>query len=1054
MTGNSASFTRFGLAELKTEAKAEIERFDPRKIAYLTQDGKWRENPQTLRDRISHELFFHLWKRGKKEAAAFVDAVLSRLQDEDCGRAFLKLGAALMRAETAARAASPAADDTIFDPEQRPYLVIHEVLLWLIRREMFRLNAEAFAPDWNSEARLVKAEFQANLRSLDDFARRVLTDAESQNLFEVAAGLVNNPVFPVATVAALLAEEIKISEALERLVTVSVAHPQKEEFCSAIIEKIQPPTGIVSHLSPALFFPCLRLLGDTRIDLASGIPYTASVMLSIFQDPRSAEALFSALKSCPLSCTKIRENIIYTLGNLKEGRVVEDLIAVLEAPDEITASAAGGKTACLLLEQKEEAIWALGKIGLASLKAIPALATFADHPSARLKTYLAWTLGEVGKAQREATGGVSADVVISLLKLLKHKNKQIFEETAGALKKIGLPEFVHSLYLYHAGAISILGLKPAQRGLYELSETVHHLLHTKRTAVMAVNGDSGTGKTYFCQAIAEGFSGLKPDEILYLMRDTKRGQKVFNRLLGLRWLKKHIDPAYYQDYPLSEEEDAPDAFFRQFLEENSGKRLIILDGCRDRHYFQKVIDFFYNEGKLDIEVNFRARFSTRRLNLEEREVALESVKLHLAFLEEPSLEDTSFYQEDLVILYDLDNSHGSRLNRQETKELFEERRIDSWGELIRIGDFSGEKEAIACREQPLVIREEDFEGEEEDWPEFRVRPFASGEKILGPILNEDLKAEPNLLMAIPLYGLDPRRILFYAQDQIAGIAGRGTPYVFTLLDNRIFSFDLGEDVADLAILGRTLYLAAPGRGFFGLSFENDEVAEIMAGEAAPLKIACFPPDRIVVASADGRIRILDFLEKRIIVLAGPRKPVTSLAVDQRGRICAGDESGGLAQWDLEKRQVRRIEGMTMPVRFLRTYPFGKILAVEGPSHGYPLPRFHIIDIEGSSFGTIPFSSALSIGGVSVYFDGRVIVALETSEEIRAPAQPSLVVIAPKDGGCSRTSLSGHARGTRDCLAMGPKIITCGVESDGRSAFRVWGSEFYVRMELGKLRIKP
>jgi hypothetical protein len=1054
MTAHSPSFTRLALDELKTEAQAELERFDPRKLAFLSREGKWRENPQTLRDRISHELFFHLRKRGEKEAAAFMDAVLSPLQEEDCWRTVLKLGKALHQAGPDVSPASQAADEDILCPEKTKFLVIHEVILWLIRREMFRLNAEAFAPDWNNEAKHVKAKFQAELDALDEFVDHLLTDLERQKLSEVAAALAKNPVFPVAPVAALLAEEIKISEALERLVAAGVSHPQKEEVYAAIIENIQPPMGIVTHLSPALFYPCLRLLGDTRIDAASGIPYAASVVLSVFQEPRSAETLLSALKSCPLSCTKVRENIIYTLGSLKEGQAVADLIAVLEAPDEITTPAAGGKTACLLLEQKEEAIWALGKIGLAAIKAIPALAKCADHPSSRLKTYLAWTLGEVGKAQRDATGGVSADVVISLLKLLKEKNKQIFEEAAGALEKIGLPEFMHSLYLYHAGAISILGLKPAQRGLYELSETVHHLLRTKRTAVMAVNGDSGTGKTYFCQAIAEGFSGLKPHEILYLMRDTKRGQKVFNRLLGIRWLKKHIDPAYYQDYPLSEEEDDPEACFHQFLEHNSDRRLIILDGCRDRHYFQKVIDFFYSQGKLDIEVNFRARFSTRRLNLEEREFALESVKLHLAFLEDPALEDTSFYQEDLVILYDLDNSHGSRLNSQETKELFEESRIDSWGEFIRIGDFSGEKEPVACQENPLAIREEGFEVAEEDWPEFSVRPIAPAEKILNPLLNEDLAAEPNLLKTIPFDDLDLRRILFYAQDQIAGIAGRGTPYVFTLLDNRVFSFDLGEEVADVALLGRTLYLAAPARGLFSLSFEKDEIAEIMTGQAAPLKIAGFPPDRIVTVSADGRLRILDFLERRNFMLAGTRKVVTSLAADQRGRIWAGDQSGGLSQWDLEVHRVRRIDGMTGPVRFLRAYPFGKILAVEGSSPGNPLPLFHIIDIERNTFGTMPFSSSLLLGGVNIYCDGRIIAALEPPGRTRTPARPSLVIIAPKDGEGSANYLSGHAGGTRDCLAMGPKIITCGIESDGRSAFRVWGSEFYIRTELGKLRIKP
>jgi hypothetical protein len=105
----------------------------------------------------------------------------------------------------------------------------------------------------------------------------------------------------------------------------------------------------------------------------------------------------------------------------------------------------------------------------------------------------------------------------------------------------------------------------------------------------------------------------------------------------------------------------------------------ILYLMRDRHYFQRVIDLFYFHGRLDCEVNFRATHSTRRCNLEEREIALESVKNHLAFLEEPALEDTHFYREGFLILYDLDNSLGSRLNREEIHELFGKSRIESWG---------------------------------------------------------------------------------------------------------------------------------------------------------------------------------------------------------------------------------------------------------------------------------------------------------------------------------------------------------------------------------------
>jgi len=499
------------------------------------------------------------------------------------------------------------------------------------------------------------------VESLEKQELTVLGEQRTRELAAAASRVKREPF--IGRLAAALAEEVRISDSLETLLAASADHSRREEASAAISEKIQPPLGIVTNIPPGLFFPCLRLLADPRLDVSSGIPYMASVILSVFQDPRSAETLLRGLERFTLARTKIRENLIYTLGNLGEGRAVGTLIDVLKAPDEIADLTAGRETPCLLLEQKEEVIWALG---------------------------------EIGRAQKESSGGVSPDIVI------------------------------------------------------------------------AVNGDSGTGKTYFCQAIAGGFAGLQAEEILYLMRDTKKGQKVFNRLLGLPWLKKHIDPSYYHDYPVSEEEDDPGSYFRRFLEDNRDRRLIILDGCRDRHYFQKVIDFFYNQGELDVEVNFRANFSTRRLNLESREFALESVKLHLAFLEEPALEDTSFYQEGLVVLYDLDNSLGARLNSQETKELFGERRIDSWGQLIRIGGFSGEERPLPCRNEALRTSEADFDLNEEDWPEFQTRPIVPLERRLSPVLNEDLKAGPNLLKTIPLAELHPGRIRFYAQDQVAG----------------------------------------------------------------------------------------------------------------------------------------------------------------------------------------------------------------------------------------------------------------------------------------------
>jgi len=1035
MNGHSASARVPRLEDLEAEALSILRKLDPRRLHFLDQKGEWVENPEGIRDRISHVLLYHLHLRSEEDKASFFVRAFSPFLTESRWPIAKKIAASR----------TPASKSSL--------LVLFEILLWALEHEAWRVNAEAPAPEWNTEARAFQAESRAKQRSLEESLASLLSIEEWKEFLESKAEVTKSAAEVLTPLIRLIAEEERYSAALERLVVASSDLKRREEAYSLILERIQPPLGIVTQIPPALFFPCLRLLLDRRIDPESGIPHLASLILSVFQDPRSAESLLDALARYPLGFTKIRENLIYTLGHLREEKTVDALIEVLEAADEIKETATGRPTACLLLEQKEEAIWALGKIGLGAVKAVPALARYADHSSAKLKTYLAWTLGEVGKAQKVATGGVSADVVIALLKLLKEKNRQIFEETVSALRKIDLPEFVHSLYLYHVGAVSILGLKPAQRGLYELSETLHHLLRTKRTTIMAVNGDSGTGKTYFCQAIAAGFAGIRPEEILYLMRDSKRGQRVFNRLLGLPWLKKHIDPCYYQDYPVSEEEDDPEAYFRRFLEENSDKRLIILDGCRDRHYFQRVIDFFYLQGELDIEVNFRATFSTRRLNLETREFALESVKLHLQFLEEPALEDTSFYQEGLVILYDLDNSLASRLDCEETRELFERPRIDSWGQLIRIGDFSGETTASVCREEKLRLEEKPLEIWEEDWPEIQASAITPAERRLKPVLNEDLKAEPNLLKAIPIDGIRPVRLRFYAQDQVAGRGENGEVFVLTFLDNRIFQTRI-EKIVDFALLGRTFFLAVPGRGLLSLSFERNEIAEWQTGNVFPQKIVGQPPDRLVTAHQDGTIRVWDSLEKRVVVFAGQLSSVTALAVDQIGRIYGGDETGTLRQWDLERRMARDFVNSAGTVRFLRYYPLRKLLVVEDGRDSGRSSRLRIIDFAGLTVRSISVPPGKVVNGLNVYHDGRIIAATSEARGERRCREKNLLVISPGDNDCSILTLSGHAMGTKDCLTMGPKIITCGTDSGGTSSLRIWGSEFFVRTELSKLFIKP
>ena len=457
--------------ELTAAALSLIRDMAPGKVQYLDRSGNWAENPETLRDRTSHSLLYYLYTRSEEERASFWERTAAPLLTEE-------------RWTLAARVAA-AGGSSAGSPER----VLTGVLMGILERESCRANAESPAPEWNTEARAFQAESRARQRSLEDSLSLFLSVEEREKFREIAAEVLASAADVLTPLVEHIAEEEKYSVTLERLVGESLLPRRREEAYGLILEKIQPPLGIVTQIPRALFFPCLKLLLDERIDPGSGIPYLASLILSVYQDPRSAEPLLRALKRYPRVFTKIRENLIYTLGSLKEERAADSLVEVLAGPDEVKETVAGQPTAGLLLEQKEDAIWALGKICFGGVRAIPALARSADHPSAKLKTYLAWTLGEVGRDQKAATGGVGADVVIALLKLLKEKNRQTFEEAVGALRKIDLPEFVHSLYLYHIGAVSILGLKPAQRGLYELSETLHYLLRTKKRTVMDVNGD-------------------------------------------------------------------------------------------------------------------------------------------------------------------------------------------------------------------------------------------------------------------------------------------------------------------------------------------------------------------------------------------------------------------------------------------------------------------------------------------------------------------------------------------------------------------------------------
>ncbi len=1057
------------LQDLIQAAEEILEEFDRQNFFALDATGQWEKGPDSSIGRIINELLLRIGKTSEENRLSLLGEMFSPFLKDGFWLQAKKIKLALLEKSKRLAVLEEQEIDRILirslseggRPEKfYPFLVLLEALAWILRYETVRLSAGTAAPGWDAEATVIKQESLQELDGLKNLLGSLSSEKESEEFVtSILDQLKRPPLEVIRTIPKLIAEEERLIKSIGLLLEKAKDPNRREEFFALIVEKILPPMGIVTLASLSLLRPCLRLLMDKTIGISSGIPYNASVVLSILKDPRSTEALLNAMSLFPLHYSKIRENIIYTLGHLKEKKAAGPIAQVLEYPDEIAPPQGQPKEGVLsLLDQKKEALWALGKIGLESIPHLSVLVRYAEHPSAKLKTYLSWALGEIGKAQKEKLGGVSADIIITLLKLLKTKDRQVFEETVSALRKIDMPEFTHSLYLYNIGAVSILGLKPAQKGLYELSETIHHLIQSKKRAIIAVNGDSGTGKTYFCQSIAEGFADLKPEEILYLMRDRKKDQKIFNRILGLKWLKKYIDPVYYQDCPFPEKDD-PDEFFRQFLEKNSNKKLIILDGCRDQHYFQKVIDQFYFKGELDVEVNFRATLSTRRLNLEEREMALESVETHLSFLEEPSLEDTLFYQEGVAILYDLDNSLSSRLNREEIQELFEKRKIDSWGELILVGDFQQELKPLKVEPEPLCLKQENFSLKSEKWPESRREAFSAEERKFKAELNED-RNRPHLLQTIGMNDLKPKKIRFYAQDQICGIGEEGQVFVITFLDNRVFSTFL-EKSADIRLLGRDMFLTGEEGELIHISFERNEITRFGKLSSPALSLAALPREKIITGHKDGSVRIWDFSSKSVSILEGHSQAVTSLAVDYSGAIYSGSRDKTLRRWDVARGVMDTIESLDAAPSSVKLYPQGKILVVtEGIEYAQNSTKtqpqkIRIFDIkDGLSEATrSPFADVLS--GVTVYPDGRIIAGLRASGgQIRnRDASGTLAIIAPGKDSWAYTLLDGHSADTKDCLVMGPKIITCGEEATGEHTIRIWGTEFYVRMELSKLSLQ-
>lgn len=1035
------------LTDLLKKIEPILAEFDPTGLAYLDPKGTWMRNPQTRRDRISNELWFRIWeaKQIKEDEEQLRSMIHPFMRDESSWAVTNKIFGRVLGEKTAKSDGS---------------LIIIEVLYLLIGYDADKRNAEVYVADWDSAGKDWRARCLGKAEEFVSDVKRTLRSHSKTEIFLNTIHLLRKDKDCVFNrVSSIIAEEEKVRNQIDISLGRFKGAKEESPIYDVVGEQISPALKRLTAVTASLTRPCLELLTNPNIDVSSGLQYEASGILGELRDIRSTNTILSYLETCDPGHTNIRCNLIYALGNLKQKGTLNHLVNVLEGPDSIRVQlgkSSSGYDQPLLLE-KQEAVWALGKLGPDAIEAIPALDKYSHSPDREMKIALAWTMGTIGHGQKDRYKGIDAGIVATLMQLLTAKDSEIFEEAVVALRKLDLPNFLHTLYLHNFTTTTLLSIKPSRTGLYELSETLLHLVSIKKPVVMAVTGDSGTGKTYFCESIVNGFGALQENEIVYLQRDHPAHMRILNRMLGIKWLKRHVDQIYYQDYPLTENEDNPDEFFDDFIEDHSHAKLIILDGWRDEPYFHQIVRTFYEKRYLDVLVKFQTTFSTRRINLEEREGLLESVKTRLSLVERPVIEETRFYREGAVLIYNLDNSMSSRLSRGEIREVFQRQKVDTWGDQIRIGRFEKDTKPLRIYAQTLSVRWEDISVETQFISPAAVSRFSPQESTFSRILNESIAEEPNLLQVIKLDDLSVNRIAFYTQGQIACCGYDGSVGVLTGFNDRVFYYRAHEKPAEhLVVVGGDICSVDSEGELKVTTFQTNTMKRIENDGTPVCSAVLYRDGQILTGHWDGTIRVWNILCQQVKVLRGYESPVYAMAVDRTGRIFWGGGDGELYVWAPGDEKAKVLLGQEAPMSTIGLFPDGRVVMATGiagkPERGRHIScaEISIVDVESGACETFRVSDAGAVKTLNVYFDGRIILGLTSSTPFGS--QGNLWVVDCLSPSPQYKFLGGQRLEIRDCLTMGPRIITCGSESDVEHTLRIWGTENYVKREHDKLAL--
>jgi len=1015
-----------------------LEDFNPHTVLSLHEKGEWVHTGREIRDRISNELWFAVWQQKKHGMGR--DCLQQLIQPMAADDELYRCGLEMRNIPLQSRDSAGAS------------LVLIELLYKLIEYHVYQNNSTIYVPEWDfngaarrQASRMMKQESENDLYRI--FHQKPIVD----RFLNMVSSMQTTAYDVCEYVIHVISEEEKVLQQVREIISQRGDNTGKKNMLAVISEHVILSLNSLTDTKQALLRSCIDILLNADIDVATGLQYEASSILSTLRDPRSAEALLKALTVFGLEHTNIRCNVIYALGTLRLAEAVDPLINVIQGPEytDVYLNSGGIGYKQTLNWEKREAIWSLGKCGACGLRALDELSNRIESTDRESCIALAWTLTQIGKAQRKTYGGIDAGIMTLLMRLLTHRDPAVFEEVVCGLRALELPDFLHTLYLHNIGTIPVLALKPSSQGLYELSETILHLVSVKQPVVMAVTGDSGTGKTYFCDAIINGFGDIQNDDIIYLMRDNPRDMYVFNRMLGIRLLKELRDPQQYEDYPCSEEDDDPDSYFSDFIKTYARKKLIVLDGWMDRSYFYQVMKVFYMKGYLDVMVNFRTSYSTKRFNLEDRERVLDTVQTCLTYVEDPALEDTPFYRNGDVLVYNLDNSSTSRLQTDEIIEVFSRRKVGKWGDYIRIGSFDEIAQALPVIEEQEAPRTEKTRSVTEPFKAVKVQTFAASEAHFTRVLNDDERL-PYLLETIQVPNIAIRKIVLYTHGQIACSGYDGTVGILSGLNDRIFYVPASSaGIPWLTIVGDKLFSVDDNDYVRLISFDDLEIIELGQLDIPVSAIASDRDHWVVTGHKDGSVMLWDISSMKRTVIGDQSTPASAVAVDRTGRVFSGHDDGSLSAVHQDRSQAR-VCMLSGAVHLMDIYPGNRLVvgvcSATGQKSTIYLQRVDIA--RGVSTAVGPFDGRLT--AMTAYFDGRVFAGVTTNGAHGSHAE--VVVCDLKSSDANMACIGIHGTQVRDCIVMGPRIITCGSDIHDKQDMKIWGTALYVHTEREKLRL--